>query len=181
MRVLIIGSGYVGLSMGVILAETHDVLLLDIDSSKVESINNGNSPIFEEGITELLQTAIQSGRLKAQTPDSPIGQRDVIMICVGTPSRDDGSVDLSYVDSALSSLFERTDEFCDGFAAVGIKSTVPPGTTRKLVLNKIDNGGFNDKIGGVRLQDPENNVRVRVPVVGIADHLFNGVGKFGFR
>ncbi|MHA1864086.1 MAG: hypothetical protein ACTSWA_09995, partial [Candidatus Thorarchaeota archaeon] len=132
MKILIVGAGYVGLATGVILASTHDVLLLDIDLSKVESINKGQSPIFEKGITELLRNAIQSGRLKAQTPEGPIGHRDVVMICVGTPSEDDGSVNLRYVDNALKLLFERVDEFCDDYAAVGIKSTVPPGTTTAL-------------------------------------------------
>ena len=170
MRILIVGAGYVGLSMGVILAETHDVLLLDIDPSKVESINEGQSPIFEDGIMELLQNATRSGRLKAQTPEKPLGYRDVVMVCVGTPSRADGSVNLSFVDDALKSLFERVDEFCDDYAAVGIKSTIPPGTTKTLVLDKIKDGGLTHRVGaffnpeflreGTAIHDAKNPDRI---------------------
>lgn len=159
-----------GLSMGVILAETHDVLLLDIDPSKVESINEGQSPIFEDGIMELLQNATRSGRLKAQTPEKPLGYRDVVMVCVGTPSRADGSVNLSFVDDALKSLFERVDEFCDDYAAVGIKSTIPPGTTKTLVLDKIKDGGLTHRVGaffnpeflreGTAIHDAKNPDRI---------------------
>jgi len=170
MRILIIGAGYVGLSMGVILAEKHDVLLLEMDPSKVESINKGQSPIFEDKIAELLQNAIQSGRLKAQSPEGPLGYRDVVMVCVGTPSREDGSVNLSYVDDAMKLLFERVDEFCDNYTAVGIKSTVPPGTTKTLVLDKIEKGHFTDRLGaffnpeflreGTAIEDAKNPDRI---------------------
>ena len=140
-----VGAGYVGLSMGVVLASRHNITLVDIDESKIAAINRGEAPIHEEGMTSLLQHAVSQGKLRAVFMDQPKGKQDVVMICVGTPSSDDGSVDLRWVRSAVEDTFASIDQIIDGFLAVGIKSTVPPGTTRKLILEELRGEGCQAK------------------------------------
>ena len=149
MNVLIIGAGYVGLSMGVVLAKSHDVTLVDIDESKVAMINRKESPIHERDMDDLLADAVSRNRIRAITPAEPIGNQNLVLICVGTPSMEDGSVDLSYVDKATDMVFERIEEILDDYCVIGIKSTVPPGTTREFVSEKIAKMGYMDRLGVV--------------------------------
>ena len=149
MNVLIIGAGYVGLSMGVVLAKSHDVTLVDIDESKVAMINRKESPIHERDMDDLLADAISRNKIRAITPAEPIGNQNLVLICVGTPSMEDGSVDLSYVDKATDMVFKRIEEILDDYCVIGIKSTVPPGTTREFVSEKIAKMGYMDRLGVV--------------------------------
>ncbi len=149
MNVLIIGAGYVGLSMGVVLAKSHDVTLVDIDESKVAMINRKESPIYERDMDDLLADAVSRNKIRAITPAEPIGSQNLVLICVGTPSMEDGSVDLSYVDKATDMVLERIEEILDDYCVIGIKSTVPPGTTRKFVSEKIAKMGYIDRLGVV--------------------------------
>ena len=137
MKVMLIGAGYVGLSMGVVLAKAHKVTLLDIDTHKVASINRMESPIHEDGISEILAQGISQGRLRAVTVADMIEPQDVILVCVGTPSASDGSVGLNYVEQAVDYIFANQDQLCEKYCVVGIKSTVPPGTTRNLLLERV--------------------------------------------
>jgi UDPglucose 6-dehydrogenase len=149
MKIMVIGSGYVGLSTGVILSERHDVLLVDIDPMKVEMINRGESHIYEEGIEELLKNQISKRKIRGALLEDKFETADVVFICVGTPSGDDGSVDLSQVEAALDEIFSRLEEILDDYMIIVMKSTVPPGTTRKLVRGKIQELGIQEKVGVV--------------------------------
>ena len=77
MKVMIIGAGYVGLTMGVVLSVTHEITLLDVDEDKVKAINEMKSPIHEKGISDLLTRGISEGRLRAMTPDEILGRHDI--------------------------------------------------------------------------------------------------------
>ncbi|MFW9964731.1 MAG: UDP-glucose dehydrogenase family protein [Candidatus Sifarchaeia archaeon] len=150
MRVLIIGSGYVGLCMGVVLAKAHNIILVDVDRSKVDMINRAETPIYEKDIDGMLQNAINKGTLKAKTPDDAFEPHDVVMIAVGTPSNDDGSVNLDYLKNALGWLFSRESELCnDEFCVICIKSTVLPGTTTSLVQKRIDENNLGSRMKAV--------------------------------
>jgi UDPglucose 6-dehydrogenase len=149
MRILVIGAGYVGLSTGVFLSEKHEVLLLDVDPKKVSMINNGKSHIYEVGIDELLQKQVADNRLKALLPDDDVGRVDAVFVCVGTPSSNDGSVDLSQVEGAADFILARIEEMLDDYMVIIMKSTVPPGTTRKKILDKAEECGLDAKIGVV--------------------------------
>ncbi|MFW9850136.1 MAG: 2-dehydropantoate 2-reductase N-terminal domain-containing protein, partial [Candidatus Thorarchaeota archaeon] len=96
MRILVIGAGYVGLCTGVVLAKNHDVTLVDIDKSKINAINNKIPPIHEEQLKEYLESGVSSGRLRAMHVDDHVNKQDVVMICVGTPSDKNGTVDMTY-------------------------------------------------------------------------------------
>ena len=100
MKISIIGSGYVGIVTGIGFAELgHDVIFVDIDENKVNLINSGKPPIYEKGLKELMQK--NKGRYYATTDYyEAIMNSEITFICVGTPSKEDGSIDLRYVESA---------------------------------------------------------------------------------
>ncbi len=122
-KISVVGSGYVGLVTGACFAEIgHDVVLVDIDKAKVEAINRKEPPIHEQGLREMLER----NKVKATTDYSEISGSDVVFICVGTPSSDDGSVNLDYTFSAARSIADVDH------GIVAVKSTVVPGTTAKV-------------------------------------------------
>jgi UDPglucose 6-dehydrogenase len=126
MRIVIIGVGYVGLVSGACFADFgHDVSCIDKDVDKIAALKQYRIPIFEPDLDKLVETGINSGRLKFGTDPSSIGDADAIFIAVGTPSRrGDGHADLSYVNTAAREIAERLK----GFTVIVTKSTVPVGT-----------------------------------------------------
>jgi UDPglucose 6-dehydrogenase len=133
MKIIIIGSGYVGLVSGVGLADIgHEVVCVDLDSSKVRSINSGVSPIYEEGLDELLLKNVLSGRLRATTDlQEAIVGADVSIIAVGTPF-DGKEIDLTYIRQAAVDI-GKSLQHAAAYHVVCVKSTVVPGTTQNVV------------------------------------------------
>jgi UDPglucose 6-dehydrogenase len=133
MRVSIVGTGYVGLVSGVCLAERgHDVMCVDSDTTKVEAINNGISPIYERGLEPLLHNTIGS-RLCATTDlHDAVVSTDLTLIAVGTPF-DGEAIDLRQICEASRQIGAALREK-DGYHCVVVKSTVVPGTTDDVVL-----------------------------------------------
>lgn len=129
-RVAIIGTGYVGLTTGVCLAELgHDVVGIDLDASKIARLSNGDPVIYEDGLRPLLARNLANGRLRFTTAlAQAVGDADIVMIAVGTPPHEDGHVDLSYVEQAARDIAPHLR----GFTAVCVKSTVPAGTNRRV-------------------------------------------------
>lgn len=133
MYVSIIGTGYVGLVSGVCFAELgHRVLCVDTVKTKVESINAGTPPIFEEGLEEMLRRHLASGSFRATSDHSEVPGTDITFLCVGTPSHGDGSLDLRYLLKATEDLGKALAKK-EGRHTVVVKSTVPPNTTRDVV------------------------------------------------
>ena len=133
MRLAVVGTGYVGLVTAVGLAEHgHTVLCIDIDERKVDALNRGEPPIFERGLEPLLRSNLGI-RLSATTDlAAAVQASELTFVCVGTPSRPDGSIDLSFVQQAaeqVGSALAGSDEF----HAVVVKSTVVPGTSDQIV------------------------------------------------
>ena len=138
-RVSVIGLGYVGLTFSACLADRgFKVYGVDIDEEKRRLISDGKPPIYEEGIEPLLKRAISSGSLKVSGDfrEAVLGS-DITFICVGTPSRPDGSVDLSQVESACRGVGEALRDKED-YHLVVVRSTVPPGTTEGLVRDLLE-------------------------------------------
>jgi len=132
------GTGYVGLVTGLCLAELgHDVTCLDVVEEKVASINRGVNPLYEEGLDELLERHLNE-RFIASTDLSMAKDTDVTFICVGTPSREDGSLDLTYLKEAARELGEIIAKK-EGHHLVVVKSTVMPGTTEDVVTPILEN------------------------------------------
>jgi len=138
MRVCVIGAGYVGLVTGVGLAELgHDVTCVDIEQHKVRAINDGRSPIFEAGLDELLRRHV-GARLRATTDlAGAVAASRVTFVCVGTPSRPDGSIDTSFVEQVVAQVGTALGAVDRGQCVV-VKSTVVPGTTDGVVTEVLE-------------------------------------------
>jgi GDP-mannose 6-dehydrogenase len=127
--IVVVGLGYVGAVTAACLAELgHAVVGVDVDRQKVDEIKAGRSPIVAPRLEELVAAGRESGRLKATT-DLAEGLRtcDVVMVCVGTPARSDGTVNLEHVER-VSAEIGRELARAGRFVAVVYRSTVPPGT-----------------------------------------------------
>ncbi len=130
MNVAVIGTGYVGLVAGTCLADSgNDVICVDNNPAKIEALKNGKIPIYEPGLTEMVQRNIEKGRLKV-TEDLAMAVResDVIFSAVGTPPGEDGSADLG----AVFAVAEAIGNAMDGYKVIINKSTVPVGTADKV-------------------------------------------------
>ena len=130
MNICVIGTGYVGLVTGVCLAEFGmNLICVDSDRDKIEFLKEGKVPIYEPGLEDLMKKNAKEGRLRFSTsvPEG-VASSLVIFIAVGTPSRDDGSADLSAVEGVAREIAEHMD----GYKVVVVKSTVPVGTCRRL-------------------------------------------------
>lgn len=128
MKIAVAGTGYVGLVTGVALAHIgHDVTCVDVDEEKVKKMSQGISPIYEEGLEELMKE--DKERLTYTTNyKEAYKDKDVIFIGVGTPERADGSANLDYVYKVCEQIAESVNKDC----VVVVKSTVPIGTNDKV-------------------------------------------------
>ncbi|HMB02021.1 MAG TPA: UDP-glucose/GDP-mannose dehydrogenase family protein [Spirochaetota bacterium] len=134
MNVTVIGTGYVGLVAGTCFSETgNKVICADIDAEKIKKLNNGQIPIYEPGLDEMLRHNREDERLVFTTDVAyAIRQAEVIFIAVGTPSSTDGTADLRYVLEVAAAIGKNINNY----KVVVDKSTVPVGTALK-VKNKI--------------------------------------------
>jgi UDPglucose 6-dehydrogenase len=130
MKVTVFGSGYVGLVTGACLSEVgNKVMCVDVDPAKIELLNNGGVPIYEPGLTEMVQRNREAGRLLFTTdPKTGVDFGEIQFIAVGTPPDEDGSADLQYVLAVAESIATHMT----GFKIVVDKSTVPVGTGDKV-------------------------------------------------
>jgi UDPglucose 6-dehydrogenase len=130
MHIAVIGTGYVGLVTGACFAEFGvDVICVDIDESKIARLQDGIIPIYEPGLDQLVARNVQAGRLHFTTNLKEAIERSlVVFIGVGTPPNDDGTPNMSYVESAATSIAE----FMTDYKVIVTKSTVPVGTGKWL-------------------------------------------------
>jgi UDPglucose 6-dehydrogenase len=130
MNICVVGVGYVGLVTGTCFAELGlTVTCVDNDPRKIEMLKNGEVPIYEPGLAEMVQKNNREGRLAFTTDlKEGVAQALVVFIAVGTPQGDDGSADLHYVWEVARSIGETMD----GYKVVVTKSTVPVGTGQKV-------------------------------------------------
>jgi UDPglucose 6-dehydrogenase len=130
-RVTVIGTGYLGLTHAVCLADLgHQVLAIDVDEDKIAKAANGEVPFFEPGLEPLLRKNLDAGRLRFTTSFAEVGAfGEVHFLCVGTPQGSDGGADLSFVHAAAGALAPHLTADC---LIVG-KSTVPVGTARQVL------------------------------------------------
>jgi len=138
-RVAVFGLGYVGSVTAAALArDGHFVVGVDVAAAKIEMLNAGRSPVLEPGLEELIAAGVAAGRLRAtDDPAEGLDGAEVSLICVGTPSRDDGSLDLSYVKQVAQQIGSKLS-LAAGEHCVVVRSTVLPGSTRGVVLPEIE-------------------------------------------
>jgi UDPglucose 6-dehydrogenase len=158
MRVCTIGTGYVGLVTGVCLAHIgHDVLCVDNNPAKVEMMQAGQSPIYEPGLSEMMQSAMAAGRLQFTTDLAQgVKHGEILFIAVGTPPLPDGSSDTRYVEAVAKGIGQHLN---GGYKVIVNKSTVPIGSgdwVKMLVMDGVAEriakpqlvsvGGGNDEL-----------------------------------
>ena len=130
MNICIVGTGYVGLVTGACLAEFGmNLVCVDNDLQKIELLQKGEVPIYEAGLEDLVRKNRKEGRLRFSSDlQEAVLSSLVIFIAVGTPPREDGSADLSAVESVAGEIARSME----GYKVVVVKSTVPVGTSRRL-------------------------------------------------
>lgn len=131
MKISIIGTGYVGLTTGVCLADLgHEVICVDNDLEKVEMLKRGESPIFEPGLDDLIKINLDNKRLSFISEIAPaVKTAEVIFICVNTPPKADGHADLKYVENVARQIAENMN---GDYKVVVDKSTVPVKTAERV-------------------------------------------------
>ncbi len=136
MKLTVVGTGYVGLVTGTCFAEMgNDVICVDKDKHKIDTLNNGKIPIYEPGLEEMVIRNKQEGRLTFTTDiESSVNESLICFIAVGTPPGEDGSADLSHVLDVAESI----GRYMKDYKIIVDKSTVPVGTG-KLIKKHIDN------------------------------------------
>ena len=130
MNIAIVGTGYVGLVSGTCFADTGaTVTCVDVDAAKIERLKNGEIPIYEPGLDELVKKNVAAGRLKFTTDlSSVLDDVEIVFSAVGTPPDEDGSADLKYVLQVARTIGQHLNHY----VVVVTKSTVPVGTARKV-------------------------------------------------
>jgi GDP-mannose 6-dehydrogenase len=134
-RVGVYGLGYVGcVSAACLGRDGHDVFGVDVNHEKVARVRAGKSPVIEPRVEELLQETLSTGRLHASTdPSEVVGLTDVSLVCVGTPSNQNGSLNLEYIEAVCAEI-GRALGAVPGYHVVVIRSTVLPGTVERVVI-----------------------------------------------
>jgi UDPglucose 6-dehydrogenase len=145
MKISVIGTGYVGLVSGVCLAEAgHDVVCIDSDAEKVESINHGVSPIHEAGLDDLLKKHIGEKLNVSTELNEAVVNSEISIIAVGTPF-DGKLIDLQYIRQ-VSQQIAKVLKYKKDYHVVVVKSTVVPGTTDDVVMPLLEE--YSGKIAG---------------------------------
>jgi GDP-mannose 6-dehydrogenase len=139
MKISVFGLGYVGAVTAACLAkEGHTVVGVDVAAGKVDLINAGQSPLLEEGISELIADEVKAGRLSAATDiEKAVHGSDIALVCVGTPSQANGSLDDRYIRQVIGEIGELIAKRDSPFLIV-VRSTVTPGTMTDLVIPLLE-------------------------------------------
>jgi GDP-mannose 6-dehydrogenase len=139
MNVAIFGLGYVGsVSAAALAADGHNVIGVDVNADKVAAVNAARSPIVEPGLDTLLKEAVSQQRLRATTDTSDaVRNSDISLMCVGTPSRRNGSLDLCHLERVCRQIGHAL-RHSTRYHIVVVRSTVLPGTTHELVIPTLE-------------------------------------------
>jgi GDP-mannose 6-dehydrogenase len=156
MRVSIFGLGYVGCVTAACLAKAgHQVIGVDINPDKAVMVNGGTSPLVEPGLGELLAEAAAAGRLRATTStDEGVTQSDLALICVGTPSRDNGQLDVDAIRRVAEGIGHQLRQHPKPYTVV-LRSTVLPGTTESVLLAALRGSSTLDRPDLTVVVNPE--------------------------
>lgn len=144
MNIAIVGTGYVGLVSGTCFAEIGaNVTCVDVDADKIERLKNGEIPIYEPGLDDLVVKNVKAGRLKFSTSLADVlNDQEIVFSAVGTPPDEDGSADLKYVLQVAKTIGENLNKYI----VVVTKSTVPVGTAKKVretIQTELDKRGVD--------------------------------------
>src|SRR2546427_7891420 len=152
MRVSVFGLGYVGsVTAACLAAAGHEVVGVDLNEQKVAVVNRGASPVVEPGLEALLAQAVGTGRLRATvSSEEAVVETDVALICVGTPSRSDGSRDVSAVEHVAHGIGRALRRRGSAYTVI-LRSTVLPGTTEGVLVPALSDGAGYSLDGAIRV------------------------------
>ena len=144
MKIVIAGTGYVGLVTGACLSEVGiDVVCVDVDQVKIDNLKNGVIPIFEPGLEEIVHRNVKKNRLNFSTSlAEAVIDAEVVFIAVGTPPEEDGSADIKHV----LDVAKDCGKYMNSYLLIVTKSTVPVGSAKKIkniIQEELDNRGLN--------------------------------------
>ncbi|MFB2833535.1 UDP-glucose dehydrogenase family protein [Floridanema evergladense] len=177
MRVCVIGTGYVGLVTGVCLAHIgHDVICIDNNEEKVKLMKSGQSPIFEPGLSELMQAAAKDGRLEFSSDlAAGVNHGEILFIAVGTPPLPTGESDTRYVEAVARGIGANLN---DGYKVIVNKSTVPIGSGDWVRMIVMDGIKERQKVlvgaGGVVSDEEVEKIAAEFDVVSNPEFLREG-------
>ena len=176
MRVCVIGTGYVGLVTGACLAHIgHNVICIDNNEDKVKLMKSGQSPIFEPGLSEIMQSAISSGNIQFSSDlGAGVTHGEILFIAVGTPPLPNGESDTRYVEAVARGIGENLN---GGYKVIVNKSTVPIGSgdwVRMIVLDGIAERQKSLAIGDTATNDQLSELATQFDVVSNPEFLREG-------
>lgn len=150
MRISVMGLGYVGaVSAACLASDGHDVTGVDISDVKVTLINNGRSPVIEEGLDDLIRENVNAGRLRATlNTETAVQTTDLSLVCVGTPSKANGSLEDHYIRQVCREIGMAVRNSSKSHIVV-LRSTMLPGTMRNVVLASLVDGYGGDIEGKI--------------------------------
>jgi GDP-mannose 6-dehydrogenase len=178
MKVSVFGLGYVGsVSAASFAADGHEVVGVDVNADKVAAVNAGRSPIVEPGLDEQLAEAVAARRLRATTDTADaVASTEVSLLCVGTPSRKNGSLDLTYLERVASQIGAEIAKK-PSYHVVVVRSTVLPGTTHEVVIPALERAsgkkygeGFGVSVNPEFLREGTALRDVRKPPLTLVGH-----------
>jgi GDP-mannose 6-dehydrogenase len=139
MKISVFGLGYVGsVSAGCLAALGHEVIGVDVNPIKVDMINAGQSPVIEAGLDALIAEGIQAGQIEAVTRASEaIAASEISLVCVGTPSADNGNLNLTFVERVCQEIGQALARK-NGYHVVVVRSTMLPGSTEEWVIPTLE-------------------------------------------
>ena len=181
MRIAVFGLGYAGSISAASLAEDgHDIVGVDISAAKVAIMNEGRSPIIEPGLDDLMQRTVASGRLRATTDtEDAVRSSELSLICVGTPSRRNGTPDLTHL-TRVSEDIGRSLRNTSGYHVVVIRSTVMPGTTHDHIIPALEAAsgkrygkGFGVSVNPEFLREGSALADFRKPPITLVGHNYS--------
>jgi GDP-mannose 6-dehydrogenase len=182
MRVSVFGVGYVGCVTAACLArEGHQVIGVDTDAFKVTAINEGRAPFFEPGLGELVAEMVAAGRLRATVDHADAVQSsDVALICVGTPTKSDGSTRLDYLRQVFTSIAKQLQDKDDYFV-VALRSTVMPTVFEEELIPLLKHHGGKSTAGKVGFVYNPEFLREGVALKDFQDAPWTIIGSWDSR
>lgn len=178
MKISVFGLGYVGCVTAARLAAAgHEVIGVDVNADKVDMINRGASPIVEEGLGDLLAQVVESGQLRA-THDATeaVSASELALICVGTPSKANGGLDLRYLERVVGQIGEALSRKPKRFKLV-VRSTVLPRSTEKVVWPALRMAADDEVLDGVEVAVNPEFIREGSALADFLDPPFTLVGS----